>query len=187
MVEELTVRLKGRLCSARVAVQDPATDRCVEMMDSAQKLMQQAQAREASVAQSLQALRQATQQFQAVQSEFFREAEEQLVDLAVDIARKILAQEINAGRYEIDPIVREALAGVEGCREIVVRLNPIDHENCTIASSESQSGEGHEGLQLVADPGIPLGGCVLETQHGRIESLVDDQLNEVHEAMKAPE
>jgi flagellar assembly protein FliH len=187
MAEELTIRLSGRLQTARAARGGPGTDRCVEMMDSAQKLLEQAEARAASVRQTLQALQTASREFRTMQGEFFGEAEEQLVDLALDIARKVLAQEIKAGRYEIDPIVREALGNVEGCREVVVHLNPEDYEHCNASSTGAENEGSSEGLRFVADPGVPRAGCLLETPHGTIESLVEGQLAEVQKALKGPE
>ena len=184
LAEELTVRLTGLVRAARLEGDDPAADQCEEMMESARKLLQQAEAKQASVAHALQALKIAARRFQEMQAEFFAEAEEQMVDLAVEIAQKILAQEIDSERYRIDPIVREALAGVEGCTEITVRLNPDDLAHCSEATDDSEDGPNLEGLRLTPDPTVPRAGCRLDTSYGRVESTVEGQLDEVRKALK---
>ena len=139
----------------------------------------------AELAQARRALASAMEQFQEHQAEFFREAEGQLVDLAVEIARKILVQEIEAGRYQSDPIVREALATVPGCKDVVVRLHPDDLARCG-AAGQTDDGSDAPNMRFVGDPNVARAECVLETPHGVVASDIEGQLSEIGKALKDP-
>ena len=78
------------------------------------------------VDQAAAALRKAAAEVVREHREFLAQAEEQLLDLAIDIARKVLMQEVQAQRYEIQPIVAEALKRVPEELDVTVYLNPDD-------------------------------------------------------------
>ncbi|MFW6133303.1 MAG: FliH/SctL family protein [Planctomycetota bacterium] len=143
---------------------------------------EQAARAEAGLARTRDALIQAASELSALRRQVLDEAEQQLLDLAVDIASKVLAQEIRAERYEIEPIVREALSRVSGGDEVVVRLNPSDHRRCGL--EEADLGEG---VRLVADASVQPAECRVETGGGVVASTVEGQLDEMREALKAPE
>jgi flagellar assembly protein FliH len=112
------------------------------------------------------------------------EAEDQLVDLAVEVARRVIAQEIQAGRCDIAPIVREALDRAPPHRECVVRLHADD------LAALRQAGEAASDLaplRLEADPAVGRGECVVETAEGTVEARIDDRLDQVRAAMKPSE
>ncbi|HUT02224.1 MAG TPA: FliH/SctL family protein [Phycisphaerae bacterium] len=111
------------------------------------------------------------------------EAEQQLLDLALGIARKVLRQEIQAGRYEIDPIVAEAMEHIPARCEVTVHLHPDDYARCrAIAAGPDDS----NGPRFVADANVLPGECFLETSEGTVESSVETQLSEITHALKQP-
>jgi flagellar assembly protein FliH len=107
--------------------------------------------------------------------------ESQLVELAVGIARKVLCQELQAGRYDIEPIVREALAGLDLRAGAVVHLNPDDLRRGGLAPSEAGGGET---VRYIADPQVAPGECIVETPEGTVEATVEHQLARVSEGLK---
>ena len=107
--------------------------------------------------------------------------ESQLVDLAVGIARKVLCQELQAGRYEIEPIVREALAGLDLRAGAVVHLNADDLRRGGLTPSE---GDADQAVRYVADPQVGPGECFVETPEGTVEATVEHQLARVSEEFK---
>ena len=187
-----TLRLEGVLQDVRVA-ESRAADRQEPTQEQQAAQIQQQQAagrQEQELGRAIEAMEQAGRQFADVQAEFFRAAEEQLLDLAVEIARKILAQEIDAGKYKIDPIVTEALAGVGSRHDVVVRLNPADLAQCESAGlsggrDDQDSGSG--AVRYVADVGVSRAECVIETAQGVVTSSVEHQLAEIGQALKSTE
>lgn len=182
-----TIRLQGVLQEVCVhgAIQN---DQAMEQQ--AEQAEQQLAAGLGEIALATEALQAAGRQFAQRQTEFFQAAEAQLLDLAVEIARKILAQEIDAEKYKIDPIVTEALSSVSSRGEMVVRLNPADLAQCALAESSGKQEDGQEnieGIRFLADPTINRAECVIETVHGVVTSSVEHQLAEISQAFKNPE
>lgn len=123
---------------------------------------------------ALSALSQARAQLSAIRQQVIAQAEGQLVELAISIASKVLMQEIQAERYQIEPIVSEALASVNNDGPVVVRLNPADFERCSQTQWQDQP-----NLQLVADPSIAPAQCQVQCSQGVIESSIEAHLRGV--------
>jgi flagellar assembly protein FliH len=140
----------------------------------------QAQAQRTSLASACQALTRAAQQVEAFRGELLAEAEGQLLCLAVEIARKVLVQEIQAERYQIDPIVAEALRRVPAHGGVVVHLNPRDCAHCQAAGKKE--GDPHQ-VRFVADVNVQPGECLLETPEGIVESSVEGNLAAIAEGL----
>jgi len=128
------------------------------------------------------ALEDAVAQLAESRLELVREADQQLLELALGIARKVLAQEIQAQRYEIDPIIQEALRHVPTHQDAVVRLNPDDYARCTMVR-EQGSGEKPEGMRFLSDPSVQPAQCVVETPQGGAESSPEARLQDIAEVL----
>jgi flagellar assembly protein FliH len=142
------------------------------------------EAERAALARARGALETAAKGLADLQAGILAEAEDHLVDLAVEIAGKVIAQEIEAGRCDIEPIVREALDRAPRHRECAVHLHPDD-----LAALE-EAGRGKSGLahlRLEPDPSVGRGECIVETAEGTVEARLDDRLRQVRAAMNPSE
>ena len=104
-----------------------------------------------------------------------------IAKLAVEIARKILMQKVKDGDYQIESIIQEALNNAPTRQDIVVRLNPQDLAQCQQLQQDGQA--GFAGIKLVGDAGIGPAQCVIETPKGKVESLIDEHLDQVGRAL----
>ena len=143
------------------------------------------QAQRAELANAREALVNALKQLAELRDSMIKAAEQQIVQLAIDVARKVMMQEIQAGRYEIDPIVQAALAQVTSWQEVVVHLNPEDFARCRQAQEDSR--DDSSGARFVADPAVGRSECVLETSQGFVRSATEEHLREIALALKEPE
>jgi flagellar assembly protein FliH len=129
----------------------------------------------------------ATQVIEAAAEKLHRVYEKMIVEhrqaiakLAVEIARKILAQKVKDGDYQIESIIQEALNNSPTRQNVVVRLNPQDLARC----QQMQQGDGaFASVKLVADPDIGPAQCVIDTPKGKVESLIDEHLEQVARAL----
>ena len=190
MTQTAKVQLAGLVTTARSAdqaVEQNAAEKASELhVGMEQQLQQQLQAGMERVNATCRALQHAAEQFHKAQDELVRETEGHVVELALEIARKVLMQEIQAGRYEIEPIVREALLHVSVRKNVVAHLNPEDYAVCSMA--REQSGKNNTGsVRFIADPTVPRAACVLDTSEGVVESSVEGHLEEVAKALKGQE
>ena len=201
MASPMTIQLPGRPWSVRIApadgphaanvdapadlpVDESQRDERLEAMLEAQR--QQLAAQQGELAKTRAALEAGLEQISSLREEMIREAESQLLDLALDVARKVLMQEIQAGRYEIDPIVKEALQRVPPRQDVVAHLHPEDWRLSQMAQgADSPSAAG--SIRFVADPSVSRGECVLETIEGIVVSAVDDHLDTIADALKDAE
>ena len=109
MAQNLTVHLPGKLLAAKVLGTSPA-DAGGELPESASQQTQVVlEAEIAKARQARMALENALDQVGQLQVQLLKDAERQLLQLSVDIAQKILAQEIQTQQYQIEPIVKKAL------------------------------------------------------------------------------
>ncbi len=134
----------------------------------------------------LAALQQAAVQLNEAREQMVNEVEEQLLELAVDIAGKILMQEVEAGKYDMKAMITEALSHVPMKQNIVVRLHPEDHAQCSQVQEGQDAGE-LGGIKLVPDPGVRKAQCIVETSEGTVESSVEAHLEDVSEVLKSPQ
>jgi flagellar assembly protein FliH len=109
-----------------------------------------------------------------------RDTEQQMVQLALTVARRIIQREVAIDRELMMAIARVAIDRVGDAAQITVRLNPEDHAAITAAQSDSWPG-AH--VTLVADSRLPRGGCRVESELGHVDAGVEAQLQEMTQAL----
>lgn len=115
-----------------------------------------------------------------LRDEMVRQTEQQVVELALAIARRVLHREAS-----IDPELAGALAHVALDRlgpasPATIRLHPDDYS--TVGSHAAGSWNGR-AVKVVPDPAVARGGCLVESDFGYIDASVDAQVDEIARAM----
>jgi len=141
----------------------------------------------AALAQARVALEQAAARIDALRQEVLDEAETHLLDLAVAIAGKVIAQEIRGERVAIEPIVREALSHAPPQRPAVVHLHPDDLATLRRDGEASAPHAALAHVQLEADPTLGRGECLVRTAEGTVMTRADDGLEQVRAALDPTE
>ncbi len=106
-----------------------------------------------------------------------------IAKLAVEIARKILKQNIDNGHYDIQIIIEETLKRAPARQKLVVRLNPEDlatYERLQQENPDSPSAE----LDFVPDWAVARADCLIETPKGIVKSFVEEHLTRIGEALE---
>ena len=116
----------------------------------------------------------------------FSEQKEEIAKLAVEIARKILMQKVQDGDYEIESIVKEALKNAPTRQDVVVHVNPEDQALCQKVQQEEPNG-ALACIKFISDPNIGRAECLLETPKGIVQSLIDEHLEQIGNALKKAE
>ncbi len=102
------------------------------------------------------------------------------IRLAVAIAEKLLHRSLRADPASADRLIAEAVRLAAGSPRITVKLSPADYARlggtvATLAETIGKLGT----TDVVADPSITPGGCVVETEHGRIDGRLETQLERI--------
>ena len=119
----------------------------------------------------------------AMQSELFRRHKDDIINLAVEISRRILAHRIEQDDYKIQDVIKQALDDAPTQRDIVIRLNPKDYARIEQLTKSSEK-DFAKGATFVADEGIAPAQCLLETPKGIVESFIDGHLDKISEVLK---
>lgn len=121
-----------------------------------------------------------TKKIVASEKDFLRQAEKRLVNLAIDIAKKIIGHEIKSDKDIVVHIVKESLKQVADKSKISILVNPDDLENIKTHRRElMETDRDIEELEFTADPRIEPGECFVETKAGSIDGRIDSQIDEI--------
>lgn len=139
---------------------------------------QQIAAEHAAVQQAAHALRSAAAELEADRLRLTGEMESAAVDLALQIARRIVHAEIDAGRHDIDAQVRQAVEELPHTGAKVVHLHPVDYQRASLSSADDET------LRLIADPQIEPGHCLVESEVGAVEHNPEEALVTIEKQLK---
>ncbi len=108
--------------------------------------------------------------------------EEELLALALAVARQVIRREIEQDPQHILAVIREAMAELPtAARQVRISLHPDDAElvRDTFVSDEDEE----RPWKILEDKGISRGGCRIESQTSRIDATVEKRLDTVIEAL----
>jgi len=112
------------------------------------------------------------------------EAEPFLVELSIDVARKIIGDELRANEEAVLDIVRRALRRSRMHGEVSVYVSQRDFEWIQEQRSHLLALlDGQAELAVYPDHTVTAGGCVIRTQLGSVDARVDTQLAEIKQAL----
>lgn len=99
----------------------------------------------------------------------------QIMDLACDLARQVLRQELQTPTAHLKPVISEALAQlVDDGLPATVRLNPDDLE---LLQGSIEETLGPHKVELVADVSISPGGCMVESPSTTVDATIEKRWN----------
>jgi flagellar assembly protein FliH len=112
------------------------------------------------------------------------EVEPQLIELAVQIAEKILHRELTQDAEAVRATVTAALNKLTERDRVTIRANPADE--ALLKEFKIDIAESFDGVRevcVVADENIARGGCVVETDMLRVNGDIDAQLKEIQQQL----
>jgi flagellar assembly protein FliH len=112
------------------------------------------------------------------------EVEPQLIELAVQIAEKILHRELTQDSEAVRATVTAALNKLTDRDRVTIRANPADEALLKEFKIDiAASFDGVREVRVVADENIARGGCVVETDMLRVNGDIDAQLKEIQQQL----
>ena len=109
------------------------------------------------------------------------QVEEEVVRLALAVAKKIVHREIHIDPTIIHTLVRVALERVSGKSTITIRLSPVDYEYMMHAHGNIAREEGRE-IHFESDGVVTQGSCLIQTENGDIDARIEEEFHEVESA-----
>lgn len=140
------------------------------------------EAEKASYSQTCQTLNSVIEKLNQFCDTAFAGHKEEIAKLSVEIARKILIQKIDDGEYEIEAIVREAIEKAPSRQDLIVKVNP--HDLATLEKVQQDNGDKIlVGINLIAGADVSKAECIVESDKGIIESLIEAHLEQIGKAL----
>ena len=108
----------------------------------------------------------------------------EVTGMALEVAARIVRAELSVRPERVAEVVRGAIRRASDRERMVVHVNPADLDVVRDASASftAQIG-GITRLDVVDDPRIPSGGCVVETGSGDIDARLSSQFTRLAEAL----
>ncbi|MTI86008.1 MAG: hypothetical protein FH756_19450 [Firmicutes bacterium] len=102
--------------------------------------------------------------------------EKEIIALSVDIAERIIAQQLSLDGDTVISIAREAIQLAQNTKRVNLFFNPADSNAFENYEQELQRLiPVNASMVLVHDKAISPGSCIVETEHGRIEATLDSR------------
>jgi flagellar assembly protein FliH len=115
---------------------------------------------------------------------FFRAAERQVVDLALQIAQKVVEKEVENMPDLAINVIRGALEEMDARTAVRVRVSPDDEELLRRRWSQCvPPGVSADRIELQVDERIQSGGAVIETTQGQVDAQLDTKLAQLGNAL----
>jgi flagellar assembly protein FliH len=112
--------------------------------------------------------------------EILVETEQQIIDLALLVSRKVVKVISESQKEVVIANVSEALKKVKGRGTVIIRVNTADLQLSTEHVKDFiQQLEGSSAIQVQEDFSIDQGGCIIETDFGEIDARISSQLAEL--------
>jgi type III secretion protein L len=113
------------------------------------------------------------------------EVEQELLRLSVKIAEKIIGRELKRDDATLADIIASALRNVQQQEMLVVRVNPADAPLAQAHRERLDPTSRALRLDLVPDPRVARGGCVIESATLTVNAQLDVQLRILESALLA--
>jgi flagellar assembly protein FliH len=105
-----------------------------------------------------------------------KETEREVVQLALEIARRILRRELSVDPEAILGLVRAGLESVSLREVLEVRTHPAHAETVRLCLNKLGA---PAGMAVIADPHLEPGALLVETRRGGFDASADTQLEEI--------
>lgn len=116
----------------------------------------------------------------AERERMWRQAEDQMLQLVLAVAAKIVKDEALVNPQVALSVLRNALRRLAGQQRITLRVHPNQVEAVRAAREELESLlDGGARLEILEDRRVGAGGCLAEADIGTVDARLETQLNEI--------
>lgn len=126
-------------------------------------------------------LRTAAEEMLQAREKLLRDSEDDLLQLSMAVARKIINREVAQDRQIVLRLVGLAIENLSEKDQLVIRVHPDDHALLTSGMKDQVSRDlAAVSFVFKPDPGVEIGSCQIETQRGTVDAGFEAQLDEVY-------
>ena len=130
------------------------------------------------------ALGSVVQKLHEARDQWLAEWERGALDLACDVAARILRQNNVQPSESARKVLNEVLALIGRCPRVTVTLHPDDADSLELDSAAWSNVVRAIGeVEVVRDPKMTPGGCRVDSEFGSIDASLETQLDRIHQEL----
>lgn len=120
-----------------------------------------------------------------LKEDLYRKIEEDVVEISLSIARKIIYEVAEHDREMVVAVAREAIKRASDREMLKIKVSPVDYEVLNKKRTELlQCVDGIKSMIFDVDESVRPGGCLIETNQGDIDARIESQLKVVEGEIK---
>lgn len=137
--------------------------------------------------QTLQAMASIVTETSRLKKTILENAEQQILQLSLAIAEKVIHLEVTTNREVIRGVLKEAIKNIGDRENMKIRVHPQDfHFMLEIKSDFLHGFDGIKNIVFEEDESILRGGAIIETLCGEVDARLDQQYNAVKTLIASP-
>ncbi|MGI6703177.1 MAG: FliH/SctL family protein [Clostridia bacterium] len=114
-----------------------------------------------------------------------KEAEAEIIRIVIEIARKVLGEQVKTDREAVLGLVRGALKKCTFSGRVTMKVSPEDYDMVELSKRRLLSEiDGITQLDIVVEDALSQGSCLLETDAGCIDAGVEVQLDRIQHVFR---
>lgn len=131
-------------------------------------------------------LREAIEGFFEYKEELYNQISEDILDISIKVAEKIIKKEVETDKKVLDSIVHDALKSLaKDENKIILKVNPTDVEYTKeMVPKLLSSGQFEAKIFVTGNKEVEEGSTIIETSNGVIDANISTQLELIKEAFK---
>lgn len=172
------------------AEQQRAAARATAVAEAQKTISQQVEERarqltEERIRTATAACQQAVDSLTADTTVWLQEWRDLTVDLAIAMAEKLVRQSMTQGLEPLRVWLEEALMMMRDARDVHILVHPDDFTWAGRYLQQMAKHVPHAGTaEILPDPEVSRGGCIVRCQHGQIDQQLETQLARLGEQLK---
>lgn len=111
-----------------------------------------------------------------LREEITNQVESEVVELALEIAKKVVGREVTFDREIAFTLVKVSLSRLQTHAAARIHLHP---EDFAFVQMHRERLNYHGALEIIEDRSIDLGGCLVKTENGDIDARIESQFEEI--------
>ncbi len=111
------------------------------------------------------------------------ETEQDILRLSVKLAEKIIGREIKTDKATVVDIVANSLRNAKRQDKLTIRVSQKDYSTVQEKFVELSQSSRTSYVDIVPDPRVTLGGCIIESEVGTIDARLETQLRVLEKAL----
>jgi flagellar assembly protein FliH len=124
-------------------------------------------------------------ELEKLRENIYRDTEEEMVELAVIMAKKIVCRQLDINPDTIIDIVKAACNQARDCKEVILYVPAEQLENIKASQGEIDAQlYKTEHFAIRSDPNIKSGGCRIETEQGYIDASIETMTEQLSKIFK---